>query len=306
MSAISLTGLTKRYGGQVAVDQLTLTVPTGLVFGFLGPNGAGKTTTIRMMLGLVKPSGGDVRLLDSAVWESRRSVLHRVGSMVEEPTFWSYLSGRKNLEYLARASRSDAPQRLARIDETLRRVDLHEAAGKKVKAYSHGMRQRLGIAAALLGAPDLLILDEPTNGLDPQGIREMRVLLQRLAREGTTVFISSHLLGEVEQMCDQVAVLAHGALVAEGEPSALRGEVTAVRVTVDDPAAALRVLEILGGAGAQMRDADLLVTLEPPMTSAVVNAALVRAGIAVHALIPERSSLEDAFLALVEDAETPR
>jgi ABC-2 type transport system ATP-binding protein len=310
VTAIALTGLTKRFGTQIAVNELNLTVDRGVLFGFLGPNGAGKTTTIRMMLGLVRPTAGTIRLLEQPVWEPRRAVLSRVGAIVEDPAFWPYLSGRRNLEYLARAAGPSAEQhrRLGRIEEVLRQVDLQEAAGKKVKAYSHGMRQRLGIAATLLGEPDIIVLDEPLNGLDPQGIREMRSLLRRLADGGATVFISSHLLSEVELTCDRVAVLARGRLVAEGAPSSLRGDVVAVAVEVDDEGKARKALAKLTGAtlDGSPGDATLRVVLGDALTPAAVNAALVKAGVSVAALIPERSSLEDAFLTLVADAETPQ
>ena len=189
---MAVRGLTKRYGSLSAVDHLDLAIERGQLYGFLGPNGAGKTTTIRMILGLIHPSEGSVEVLDEPV-------AGRAGWPSE-----------------------DRRERLARIDEVLRTVGLEHAAAKKVKAYSQGMRQRLGIALALLGEPDLLVLDEPTNGLDPQGMREVRLLLRRLADEGTTVFVSSHLLWEVEAMCDRVGVLAGGRLVADGPPSKLR------------------------------------------------------------------------------------
>ena len=313
--AIAARGLTKRYGGVAAVDVLDLTVEPGELFGFLGPNGAGKTTTIRMALGLIFPTDGDVELFGRRVTPDR-APLERVGALVEEPAFWRYLSGRKNLEYFARAggSRADVRARLARVDEALSTVGLGEAADKRVKAYSQGMRQRLGVALALLGDPDLLVLDEPTNGLDPSGMREMRVLLRRLADGGTTIFVSSHLLAEVEAMCDRVGVMAQGRLVAEGPPATLRGAADRVRVEVDDVDAAVRVITDLPGAtAAPERSATavdgsgvLVVALADGFTAASVNASLVGAGIGVHALVPDRSSLEDVFLELVEGADVPR
>jgi len=243
-AAILARGLTKRYGDIAAVDGLDLTVEPGQLYGFLGPNGAGKTTTIRMALGLILPTDGEVELFGEPVGPTH-APLERVGALVEEPAFWKYLSGAKNLEYFARAGagtdRAGARARLGRVDHVLATVGLTEAAGKRVKAYSQGMRQRLGIALALLGEPELLVLDEPTNGLDPSGMREMRVLLRHLADDGTTIFVSSHLLAEVEAMCDRVGVMAHGRLVAEGSPGTLRGGTDRVRVEVDDAAAALRV-----------------------------------------------------------------
>jgi ABC-2 type transport system ATP-binding protein len=229
--------------------------------------------------------------------------------MIEEPGVWRYLSGRRNLEYFARSAgpAADRRARLGRVDEVLRTAGLQDAATKKVKAYSQGMRQRLGIAQALLGAPRILVLDEPTNGLDPQGMREVRTLLRRLADEGVTVFVSSHLLTEVEAMCDRVGVLARGRLVAEGPPGELRGSPSLLRIEVDDRPRAERVLADVagvtldGGGTAQLR-----VRLEAPATPAAVNAALVGAGVEVSALIPEHESLEDVFVALVEGGETPR
>jgi ABC-2 type transport system ATP-binding protein len=286
-----------------------------VLYGFLGPNGAGKTTTIRMALGLIFPTGGDVELLGEPIFggtlSQRASAVRRVGALVEEPAFWGYLSGRRNLEYFARAAGpvADRDGRLRKIDEVLRTVGLDQAANKKVKAYSQGMRQRLGIAMALLGAPELLVLDEPTNGLDPQGMREVRLLLRRLADDGTTIFVSSHLLAEVEAMCDRVGVLARGKLVAEGPPSKLRGSADVVRVEVDDPARARRILAGVEGVsmdGAETSPQTLRLRLAPPASAAGVNSALVSGGVAVSALVPEHESLEDVFVSLVEGADVPR
>jgi ABC-2 type transport system ATP-binding protein len=328
-----------------AVDRLDLTVDHGVLYGFLGPNGAGKTTTIRMLLRLILATDGRTELLGVPVAPGRATdaALRRVGAMVEEPAFWKFLSGRRNLRYLAMAAgpAEDRDRRVARVDEVLAQVGLEAAADKKVKAYSQGMRQRLGIALALLGDPDLLILDEPTNGLDPQGMREIRTLLRSLADRGTTIFVSSHLLTEVEAMCDRVGVLARGRLVAEGPPHALRRASGRVRLDVDDVGRAgallagldgVTVLEdpLRGGPGVPDRpDQDersrwgphdpsgvdpadpgasgsLWVRLAPTVSAASVNAALVGAGIAVGALVPEQDSLEDVFLSLVEGADVPR
>ena len=310
-SAISARGLTKRYGNVPAVDALDLTVERGELYGFLGPNGAGKTTTIRMALGLILPGDGEVALLGEPV-RIDRAPLERVGALVEEPAFWKYLSGRKNLEYFARAGsggdRAGTRTRLERVDAVLETVGLTAAAGKRVKAYSQGMRQRLGLALALLGEPDLLVLDEPTNGLDPTGMREMRVLLRRLADDGTTIFVSSHLLSEVEAMCDRVGVMAQGRLVAEGPPSSLRGVADRMRVDVDDVAraravvAATRGVRLVEDAGAD----GLEVVFDHGVDPADLTAALVRAGVRVRALVPLRDTLEDVFLHLVEGADVPR
>jgi ABC-2 type transport system ATP-binding protein len=315
--ALAARGLTKRYGNVAAVDGLDLAIEEGTLYGFLGPNGAGKTTTLRMALALVFPTSGQVEVLGHPVFRDgqidRDSIgaLRGVGAMVEEPAFWKYLSGRKNLECLARAAgpAGDREARLARIEEVLRVTGLEPAADKRVKAYSQGMRQRLGIAAALLGAPRLLLLDEPSNGLDPQGTREVRTLLRRLADEGTTVFVSSHLLAEVEAMCDRVGVLARGRLVAEGPPSNLRPSGTRVRVDVDDRQRAIRVASSLEGVDVKAQPdgaATLTASLSPPATASSLNAALVSAGVQVSALVPVHERLEDVFVDLVEGADEVR
>jgi ABC-2 type transport system ATP-binding protein len=306
-AALALRGLTKSYGDQVVVDHLDLAVERGLLYGFLGPNGAGKTTTIRMLLGLVAPDGGEMELLGADARAGAPALL-RVGALIEEPAFWPYLSGRRNLECFARAGGppADRSRRLEQIDDALATVGLAPAASKRVRAYSQGMRQRRGIALALLGDPELLVLDEPTNGLDPQGMREIRMLLRRLADDGTTVFVSSHLLGEVEAMCDEVGVLASGRLVAEGAPARLRARGEYLRIEVDDPRRARQVLERAGGvdfvegpsggrAGGTLR--VRLNGREP----ATLNRLLVSQGVEVGALVPESDSLEDVFLALVEN-----
>ena len=317
MNALATTGLTKRYGAVAAVDGLDLAVEEGLLYGFLGPNGAGKTTTLRMALGLVFPTAGAVEVLGRPIFRAGRTnpdaavALRQVGAMVEEPAFWKYLSGRRNLECYARAGgpHSDREARLGRIDDVLHVVGLESAASKRVKAYSQGMRQRLGIAVALLGSPRLLLLDEPSNGLDPQGTREIRTLLRRLADGGTTVFVSSHLLAEVEAMCDRVGVLARGRLLAEGPPSNLRPSGTRLRVEVDDPDRTFRVVSDLDGVTVDERSDEqrvLVVSLAPPATAASLNAVLVTAGVAVSALVPVHERLEDVFVELVEGADAIR
>jgi ABC-2 type transport system ATP-binding protein len=308
VTALAVRGLRKRYDEIDAVDGLDLTVGRGELYGFLGPNGAGKTTTIRMALGLILPTAGEVEVLGERVGPGSPPPLERVGALVEEPAFWRFLSGRRNLEYLARAAGSgpDTRARLARVDDILARVGLTDAADKRVKAYSQGMRQRLGIALALLGEPELLVLDEPTNGLDPSGMREVRELLRGLADAGTTVFVSSHLLAEVEAVCDRVGVMARGRLVAEGPPSTLLGTAGRYRLEVDDPARALEVVRSIAGVTAEAARGGVLVRLRDEVGAADVNEALVAAGIRVSALVPERDSLEDAFFSLVEGADVPR
>ena len=298
-----------------AVDGLDLTVEPGAVYGFLGPNGAGKTTTIRMMLGLIFPSDGSVSVLGrpmfagGSVAGAGADALRRVGALIEEPGFWPYLSGRKNLEYFASSAgpAEDRRRRRSRIDEVLGTVGLDAAAAKKVKAYSQGMRQRLGIGLALLGTPELLVLDEPTNGLDPGGMREVRGLLRGLAERGTTVFVSSHLLSEVEAMCDRVGVLARGRLVAEGPPSQLRAPSDVLRIEVDDRERAGVLLRGIEGVRFDGEEGPAVrIHLSPPASAAAVNAALVASGLAVSALVPERERLEDVFVELTEGADAPR
>ncbi len=298
--AILTRGLTKRFSsGQVAVDHLDLTVPHGAVYGFLGPNGSGKTTTIRMLLGLVRPTLGDHDLLGEPMPSSESSVLPRVGALVEGPAFHPYLSGRDNLIRLDAADRTADPRGGAvRVDSALHRVGLSAAAGKRYRAYSLGMRQRLGLAGALLRPRELLVLDEPTNGLDPQGTREVRHLVREVGAAGTTVFVSSHLLAEIEQMCSHVAVMSKGKLVFSGELAALRAA-SGARLRVHTREAA-RAREVLAGLGVvPVHEADDSVLCElgdvPPER---INAALVHAGVPVSQLVLERADLEELFVNL--------
>jgi ABC-2 type transport system ATP-binding protein len=305
--AIQTRGLTKKFGRQAAVDGIDLAVPRGAVFGFLGPNGSGKTTTIRVMLGLASATSGEVCVLGREMPRHLREVLPRVGALVEGPAFYPYLSGAANLHRLDTADRhAPSSTRAARVDGALARVGLSHAAGKKVRAYSLGMKQRLGIANALLSPRDLLVLDEPTNGLDPQGTREVRSLVRSLAAEGTTVFVSSHLLAEVEQMCTHAAVMSAGALVAQGSLDELRQVGQAqVRLRTPDSEAARAVLARLGLDHEPAQEltengdvvvlADLLDDSPPP--EAIV-AALVGSGVRVRGFAVQGASLEDRFVAL--------
>jgi ABC-2 type transport system ATP-binding protein len=298
--AIESEGLTKRFrGGQVAVDRLALRVPSGSVYGFLGPNGSGKTTTIRMLLGLIFPTAGTHRLLGQPFTESAARVLPRVGSLVEGPAFHPYLSGQANLARLDAADRSVYPRTARlRIGEALERVGLSAAAGKRYRNYSLGMRQRLGIAAALLRPRELLVLDEPTNGLDPQGTREVRHLIRQLGDEGVTVFVSSHLLSEVEQVCSHVGVMSVGRMVWQGSLAELSGQQQVrVRVSTSTPDAALRVLTGLGLDAASAVDGGAHAVLGEGRPEAVVE-ALVTAGVGVREFAVERPSLEDVFVGL--------
>jgi ABC-2 type transport system ATP-binding protein len=296
-TAVTTSGLAKRFrGGQLAVAGIDLVVPHGSVYGFLGPNGSGKTTTIRMLLGLIVPTGGSHTLLGRPMPGSAAEVLPRVGALVEGPAFHPYLSGRANLARLDATDRTADPRTAAaRIDAALDRVGLSPAAGKRYRAYSLGMRQRLGIAAALLQPRDLLVLDEPTNGLDPQGTREVRTLVQGLAAEGVTVLLSSHLLSEVEQVCTHVGVMHAGRLVAQGTMDELRRSQSArVQVETSDPAAAVRVLGLADAHVDGRRVSALLGDEEPEK----VLAALVHAGVPVRQFTVAAPGLEDVFVAL--------
>ncbi|SEG64857.1 ABC-2 type transport system ATP-binding protein [Actinacidiphila yanglinensis] len=298
---IETRGLAKRYRGTLAVDGLDLRVPRGSVFGFLGPNGSGKTTTIRMLMGLIEPTAGTARVLDQPMPRSARSVLPRVGALIEGPALYGFLSGRDNLvRYDAADPTADPRTRRARVGAALDRVGLGAAAGKKAKQYSLGMKQRLGLAAALLQPRDLLVLDEPTNGLDPQGMREIRGLVRELAADGTTVFLSSHLLDEIEQVCTHAAVMARGRLITQGPVAELSaGTRSRLAVTTPDPADAVRVLADHGVTA--LAESGQRVTGELPADPpdlAELNAALVAAGVRVRGFGLERGTLEDAFVAL--------
>jgi ABC-type multidrug transport system ATPase subunit len=298
-AAIASAGLTKRFSRQVAVDDVDLDVPAGSVYGFLGPNGSGKTTTIRILLGLVRPTAGSHSLLDEPMPDAGARVLPRVGALVEGPAFHPYLSGRANLVRLDAADRTaPAATSAQRVDEALQRVGLAAAAGKRYRNYSLGMRQRLGIAAALLRPRDLLVLDEPTNGLDPQGTREVRNLITQLGREGVTVFVSSHLLSEVEQVCSHVGVMSVGRLVWQGALAdlALQQRIRA-RVVTRDPASAAAVLGRVGLTDVEV-DADSASAVLGAVAPEDVVAALVEAGVAVRGFATERPDLEEIFVGL--------
>jgi ABC-type multidrug transport system ATPase subunit len=298
--AVATSGLTKRFpGGQVAVDGIDLQVPAGAVYGFLGPNGSGKTTTIRMLLGLVAPTSGTVSLLGRPMPRGAASVLPRVGALVEGPAFHPYLSGRDNLRRADDADRTTDPRTSARrIASALDRVGLTAAAGKRYRAYSLGMRQRLGLAVALLRPRELMVLDEPTNGLDPQGTREVRHLVHDLAADGTTVVVSSHLLSEVEQMCSHVGVMSAGHLVAQGPLDQVRGaSSTRVQVDTAEPEIAGRVLSGLGLGAVAPTPTGVVADLADADPERVL-AALVAAGAGVRQYVLHRPTLEDLFVTL--------
>jgi ABC-2 type transport system ATP-binding protein len=285
--AVVTEDLTKRYGSRAAVDGLSLTVRRGEVFGFLGPNGAGKTTTLRMLTGLVRPTSGSAWVLGRPAGES----VAGIGALIEGPGFYPYLSGRDNLRVLARYA--GAPH--GRITQVLATVDLLDRAEDRYGSYSLGMKQRLGVAAALLGQPELVVLDEPTNGLDPAGITDMRALLRTLADEGRTVVLSSHLLAEVEQVCDRVAVVSHGRLVVQGSVEDLVGPGRLIIEARPLGDAAAVVTGLLGAERVSVVDGKLHVQTGSE-SAARINRALVRADIDVTGLHQEARTLEEVFL----------
>lgn len=301
--AIRTEGLTKRFrSGQVAVDGIDLRVPRGAVYGFLGPNGSGKTTTIRMLLGLVRPTSGYAVLLGGQMPEAGADVLPRVGALVEGPAFHPYLSGRANLARLD-ASDATADPRTSRRrgDEALERVGLSAAATKPYRQYSLGMKQRLGLAAALLRPRELLVLDEPTNGLDPQGTREVRHLVRELADGGATVLVSSHLLAEIEQVCSHIGIMGRGRLLLQGD----RGELTArgaariyVETSIEHVGAVAEVLTGLGLASVEVEGSTRVAALLDDTPPEKVSAAVVHAGIDLLGLEVRRPNLEQIFVEL--------
>ena len=294
---VEVTGLTKRYGGITAVDGIELTVRRGEVYGFLGPNGAGKTTTLRILTGLIAPSSGSVRVLGGSPGDPR--VLARTGSLVESPAFYPFLSGRDNLRVLA--GHAGAPAR--RVDEALELVDLAGRARDRFATYSLGMKQRLGVAAALLKDPELVILDEPTNGLDPAGMREMRRLVRELGTGERTVLLSSHLLGEVQQICDRVGIISQGRMVAERTVGELRGRQELV-VSAEPLDGAREYLEALLGAGTVRQDDGALRIQVEPVRASEINRRLVEAGIDLFGLRFAERPLEDVFFELTTGRET--
>ena len=296
--ALSATRLSKRYGARLAVDAVSLTVERGDIYGFLGPNGAGKSTTMRMLLGLVRPSAGEVRVLGERITGRARGALRRVGAIVEAPSFYPYLTGRDNLRMLADLTGA-CPR--SRIDAVLERVGLADRAGDPARIYSHGMKQRLAIAAALLPGPELILLDEPTNGLDPMGIRDVRGLLRSLAKDdGLTIFLSSHLLAEVEQVCNRGAMLVAGKVIWEGEVAALLGARRRIRVAAEPSDRAARIVD--ERFGVPLRDGAWLPAQGPrgAIDPADVVDALVAGGVRVREVALETPALEEVFLAMVE------
>jgi ABC-type multidrug transport system ATPase subunit len=294
---VETRGLTKRFGEVVAVDDLTMRVRRGEVYGFLGPNGAGKTTTLRMLLGLARPSSGEATVLDARPGSSR--ALRRTGAIVEAPGLYPFLSGRDNLRVLARHAGTPAE----RIPTVLEQVGLADRADRRFGTYSQGMKQRLGVAAALLKDPELLVLDEPTTGLDPAGIAEMRGFIRALGQQGRTVLLSSHQMMEVEQICDRVGVLSHGTLIREGTVEELRGRDRSLLVRAEPLDRAAQLVAELPEVQAVATVGDALQITTEPQAAPAINRALVHAGLEVWELRPRRASLEEVFLQLTQQPE---
>jgi ABC-2 type transport system ATP-binding protein len=298
---VETSGLTKRFGERTAVANVDLRVPRGAAFGYLGPNGAGKTTLIRMLLGLTGASAGTMRLLGRPVPEERAAALAKVGAIVEEPRFHGHLTGRENLHVIAAARERAAHER---VDGALRRVGLSQRADERVKRYSLGMRQRLGVARSLLADPELLILDEPTNGLDPAGIHEFRDMIRAFVTEGRTVLLSSHLLDEVEKICDEVAIVDRGTVVAQGPIAELAGggKPTILIATSDDERALVLFAEHRAVESAVLEPLGIRVTLRDDAGDDL-SRQLVHAGLAIRRFEPARASLEQRFLEITSRLE---
>jgi ABC-2 type transport system ATP-binding protein len=292
--AIEVEQLTKRFGARIALDAVSLVVPRGVAFGFLGPNGAGKTTLIRVLLGLARSNSGTTRLLGHEMPSGRTAALARVGAIVEEPRFHPHLTGRENLRIIAAAR---GPEAAGRIDGALRRVGLTDRAGERVKRYSLGMRQRLGVARCLLADPALLVLDEPANGLDPAGIHEFREMIRTFVDEGRTVFLSSHLLDEVERICDHVAIVDQGRVITQGTIDELRSGGDRLIIGCSQPDRAATILaEHPAVVSVAPCDHGLSVVLDDPLAIPEINRVLVQAGLDVNRLERSRASLEERFL----------
>jgi ABC-2 type transport system ATP-binding protein len=304
--AVQTTGLTKKFGERKALDGVDLEVPRGVAFGFLGPNGAGKTTIIRLLLGLAWPTSGTMSVLGHAIPKDRAAALARVGAIVEEPRAYPFLTGRENLEVNA-AARGGVPAK--RIPEVLERVGLSSRAGERVARYSLGMRQRLGIARCLLADPELLFLDEPMNGLDPAGMLEFRRLIRGLVDEGRTVFVSSHMLDEVQRTCDYAAIVDRGRVVTQGSIDVLTGRGRRIAVGTDDPGRAVALLANLSGVdSASAEDGNVVVSLASNGTTdreqvTVIVRRMLDAGLAIDRVAPVESSLEERFLNITSRLE---
>ncbi len=299
-AVIQTEGLVKRFGRTPAVDGLDLTVPRGSIFGFLGPNGAGKSTTIRMLTGLLRPSGGRAQVLGYPLGQRLR-IGSRMGALIEEPDLYGHLTAWQNLRLLTSLSGGAKP---AELHEVLERVGLAEHAHRRVATFSHGMRQRLGIAQALVPAPELVILDEPASGLDPQGLADVRDLMRSLAESGVTIFLSSHLLTEVEQLCTQVALISRGRIVTQGTLSDLiGGDGGLTRVGVDDIERATEVLQALPAGQVEVLPDRTLQVFVPGMGAADLNEVLITSGLRVHELTPARRTLESTYMDIMRRSE---
>ena len=298
---LSTHDLTKRFGQTLAVDRLNLTVHRGDVFGFLGPNGAGKTTTIRMICGLIYPTSGYATVVDHRVPADKTEALRHIGGFVEVPAFYANLSARRNLRLMGSLN-GEVTER--RIDEVLDIVGLRERADSKIGDYSHGMKQRLGIANALINEPELVVLDEPTSGLDPQGMKDVRELVRELGHGGTTVFLSSHLLHEVEQVCNRAAILNRGRVVVEGPVSELHPEHSSVKLLTSDQVKARGVVaRLMGDQEVEVDEEYLIVQASDDAVREIIK-GLVAAGIGIDAVIPAREQgLEDFFLGLTQSSD---
>jgi ABC-2 type transport system ATP-binding protein len=295
---IETHGLTKRYGSVLAVDSLSIQVPRGGVFGLLGPNGSGKTTTMSMLLGLVSATSGTFRLLGNQTRSGQQEALHRIGAIIENPAFYPYLSARMNLRYFQGIiARGDSQE----IERLLDLVGLAGRAHTKYSTYSQGMKQRLSIAYAMLGNPDLLFLDEPTNGLDPAGMAEVRELIRHLSTEGHTVLLSSHLLHEVEQVCDRVAILSRGRLIAQGSIRDLLRRKGYVRFSTTDDVRAATIVSALPWVTAVTTEGGYLTAEAPPERSWELTKALSEQGVSVKEMAPVQLSLERYFLEVTGD-----
>ena len=301
---VEVRGLVKRYGRLTAVDQVDLTVESGDVYGFLGPNGAGKTTTLRILLGLIRRDAGSIRLFGRDPAADAVGALAGIAGFIEEPRLYPYLSGRANLELLAALDRGHAGRK--QIDEVLDLVELRDRAGDRAGEYSQGMRQRLGLASCLIRRPRMLLLDEPANGVDPAGIRFLRALLRRLADEGMTILLSSHLLAEVQEVCNRVAVINNGRIVHEGALAALEAGGT-YRLKTTDPVRAAAALERLATLRDVRREHDeLLFAFAGAEETAAVTRALGDAGVGIRELVHEQTTLEELFFRLTESDTASR
>ncbi|HKK20781.1 MAG TPA: ABC transporter ATP-binding protein [candidate division Zixibacteria bacterium] len=299
---ISTQAITRKYGDLLAVNQASLKVPEARIYGFLGPNGSGKTTTIRMLLGLIRPNEGEIRIFDKPLTRFRIPILAKIGALVEHPSLYGHLSGRDNLEITRRLI--GAPK--SRLDELLAQTGMSQAAGRLTKTYSLGMKQRLGLAMALLNRPKLLILDEPTNGLDPAGIHEMRELILALPKEtGVTIFLSSHLLHEVEQLADKVGIINKGKLLFEGSIEELNSDrEMRLHLKVDKPTESIELLKSRGSVGLGMVGDAIELLVEREADSAEINRLLVESGINVFEVRFKRTTLEHRFLYLTGQTES--